>query len=31
MPINVKNENERSKINCTLEHEILLKGVKLYG
>lgn len=23
--------NERSKLNCTMEHEILLKGVKLYG
>lgn len=23
--------NEKAKLNCTMEHEILLKGVKLYG
>jgi len=22
--------NERAKLNCTIEHEILLKGVKIY-
>lgn len=23
--------NERAKLDCTMEHEILLQGVKLYG